>query len=410
MQPTQQTTFSGPFFAVPAWAAEMIFKHGKASYLQVLTGMVSLMDRRTQRVVTSVTQLSEHVNLSKETVKRALEWFKVNNVVTVSRASRTSTNVYSIQYAGPQLGSPMTLATPPTRVTHDPSAKPTRVTHDPSESPQPLTTQGKSQNTIDNTSNTDTIKGIEGFDPVEGTVILGSDPDSEPPQMSKTSKKPKRPVNDLHVLVAHFVRHPSIVMSKSYGLAETNVVRKTVRLLLDAGMSRSTISQMIDQFYSVERFRSSDKSVYLFANKEIQSELLATVGGTVDADDPVLMLMQSDFVRTEDNLPWDSPCDALLRRAVIMRGLDACYRYPELVASIAHQYSGNFTDFQFLTELSALNDLVLGLSVNHDKEVLKTHLALITIPLPKELVNLNSNSLRPSADTIKEAVYKYRRS
>lgn len=401
------TNFSGPFVAVPLWAVEAIFKDGHASHLQVLTGMVSLMERRNQEVTTSVNQLADHVNLSRETVKRSLKWLIEYGILSLHKRSKTSPNVYRIHYVRPSLGSPMTLVTPTTRVTHDPSASPTRVTHDPSKTQQPLVPQGKRENTIDSIRNTDTNVGIEGASTLEVAVILGADPDDL--GTAEPTKK-KRTVNELSLLVGHFVQHPTIVMTRSYGLAETNVIRRAIKLLLNAGLSRNTITQMIDKFYSVERFRNSERSVFLFSNKNIQSELLDSTGGMVDTDDPVLTLMQMDFDRGDLNLPWPQHEDDLLRRAIIFFGIDVCYRYPELVASLAYKYAGNFSDPAFTKELGFLNELIIGITNDHSKDSLQTIADNVSIPMPKELATFNSKALRQDAGTIAEAVYRYRRS
>lgn len=232
-------------------------------------------------------------------------------------------------------------------------------------------------------------------------MILGADPHEERP--APTVKKP----SDVNALVSHFVNHPQVVMSRSYPSSEVAMLRKSMKLLLSGGLDRKTIINMIDKFYATDRFRESERAAFLFSNKKLQSELLASVGGVVATDDPLLQLMLSDFVRDGVDLPWSAVYDSDLRKAVVGRGLEACFRYPELIASLAYAYPGDFRNDSFISALSALNDLVIAISVN-DKTA-KHLIDAIPLDLPKELRTLNSKALRTQAGTIAEAVYRYQR-
>jgi len=66
-QPMTTNSFQGPFLAVPVWAVDVINKCGQPRDLQVLVGLVALMDRRNKEVTASVQQLSLHLGISKET-------------------------------------------------------------------------------------------------------------------------------------------------------------------------------------------------------------------------------------------------------------------------------------------------------------------------------------------------------
>jgi hypothetical protein len=142
----------------------------------------------------------------------------------------------------------------------------------------------------------------------------------------------------------------------------------------------------------------------------VQQELLAAVGGTVQVDDPVLQLMLADFVRGDEPLPWPSTSDSVLHKAVITNGMEACYRYPELVAALAISFSGQF-DRQFRMTLANLNDLIIGISERKDYTELKPLITSLSqiLTLPKELASATHTKLRDASDTISEAVYKYRR-
>jgi len=180
-----------------------------------------------------------------------------------------------------------------------------------------------------------------------------------------------------------------------------------MKLLLAGGLDRKTIISMIDKFYSTDRFRESERAAFLFSNKKLQSELLASIGGVVATDDPLLELMLTDFVRETVDLPWSAVYDADLRKAVVSRGLDACFRYPELVASLAYAFPGDFRNDTFISALTALNDLVIATALN---DTTAKHLVdSIPIDLPKELRTINSKALREQAGTIAEAVYRYQR-
>ena len=92
-----------------------------------------------------------------------------------------------------------------------------------------------------------------------------------------------------------------------------------------------------------------------------------------------------------------------------MSCMDACYRYPEVVAQIVENNSNDVVGSIIKQQLSALNSLInwhLGTEdINHD-EVMND---LSGIILPKELLAKNKSNLRIAADTIVEAVYNYRR-
>jgi hypothetical protein len=89
--------------------------------------------------------------------------------------------------------------------------------------------------------------------------------------------------------------------------------------------------------------------------------------------------------------------------------MDACYRYPEVVADIATMWNGAFKDPEFLVMLDALNDLVRWHCAQQsiDFEDVVSKLSKITLPTP--LLNNTPTMLRPPAGTIEEAVYNYRR-
>lgn len=417
-----RNSFGGPFLAVPVWAVDDICTHGHPSTLQVLVGMVSLMERHTLQVEASTSVIADHVNLSKETVKRAIRWMRERGILTVDKSSQTAMNVYVVEYQRPALGSPMTLATsklgsPMTLA--DPglggAEHPTRVTGDPSKIPLALTQQGKPETSIEIVpmvlSGTEVLEGKEiAAHPVEVTLIIGADPDARPVVASPAlrAKKPKGEVNDI---VGHFIRHPQVVMHRDFSLQEVNVVRRTVKLLVQSGLQRLIIRQMIDKFFSQEKFRTSERAVYLFASKQVQQELLASVGGLIVVDDPVLQLMLHDFVRDTEELPWETADDMALQKAVIDRGLDACYRYPELVASLALVFGGGFSSRAFIDALSDLNDLIVGVASGSDRTSLGSLLPSVSahLTLPSELKSFNSEKVRESASTISEAVYRYRR-
>ena len=119
-----------------------------------------------------------------------------------------------------------------------------------------------------------------------------------------------------------------------------------------------------------------------------------------------LRFLMSDFDRSGINLPWNDAFDSVIQQAVILRGLDASYRYPELVATIIDT-SFDTPDFQSI--LSALNSLVRWHLNEEEADVSVLHSTLSGIELPKELLSTTKQSIRPAADSIVSAVYNYRR-
>jgi len=191
--------FGGRFVAVPEWSLRYIATHGQARDLQVLTTLASMMNTHNKTVDASITQITERVNASKETVKRSIKWLADNGLVTIVSRPKPHNNQYIIHFEQRLIGSPMTLY----GVTHDPiNGSPmtlltggNRVTHDPiktSETPMGLE---KSQIPRDNYV-LEIIKEVkEKVASDDGKVvdmILGSDPDDIKVEKEQKSKPEKR--------------------------------------------------------------------------------------------------------------------------------------------------------------------------------------------------------------------------
>ena len=93
--------FDGPFLAVPVWAVGEIRDYGQPRDLQILLGLVALMERRTKDIAASVTQIAEYVGVSKETAKRSLKWLADHKIITVIHRQKPLVNVYTLHYTPP---------------------------------------------------------------------------------------------------------------------------------------------------------------------------------------------------------------------------------------------------------------------------------------------------------------------
>jgi len=242
-----------------------------------------------------------------------------------------------------------------------------------------------------------------------GSVILGVDPD-EMVAVVQSPRVAKPQASALPMLVSHFVQHPAIVMTRRYDQKDIMILRRSIKGLLSAGVTRTAVVNMIDKFYATDRFKSAERPVLVFSMKSVQQELLAFTNGRVDAGNPVLSLMLHDFVREDGvDVPWSAQYDADLQASVIRHGLEVCYRYPELVAELALLYPGDFKNKQFIQTLTTLNDFIL--SVNSDStesHSLVTQLSTI-LSLPKELHRPSSKTIRKDSNTLAEAIFTYRR-
>lgn len=406
--------FGGRFVAVPEWALSYINEHGQPRDLQVLTCLVSMINFHDKSVTVSVTELAKIARTSKETVKRSLKWLADNFVISVTVDKKPNPNTYTIHYTQQVIGSSVT----PYRVMGDPfmgaSVTPTtvgdRVVHDPIKTIELPACEGFSETPrvilLLNRENTEVLQKAEGEDGKVKDMILGADPNDVVKSTESVKRKPRPEVNHL---VNYFVYHPRSVMACSYTFQETQILRRTVRLLLDSGLTRSSIAKMIDKFFSTDRMRSADSPVHMFSSKAVQQSLMDKVETELDENtSPVLTLMINDFNRDNIHLPWDSSADEHLRKTVIMSGMDACYRYPEVVAKVIESYT-DFSLPEFKNKLSALNSLVKWHLSEEDcdkEELLKV---LSDITLPKELLAKTRSTLRPAADTIVSAIYNYRR-
>lgn len=406
--------FGGRFIAVPEWALAYINEHGQPRDLQILTCLVSMINLHDKSVTVSVVDLAKLANTSKETVKRSLKWLSDNFVISVTVGKKPNPNTYTVNYTQQVIGSPVT----PYRVMDDPFiGSPVTslgvgdgVMYDPIKTIELPACDGNSETPrvimLLKKDSTRNIEKAAGESDKVGDMILGADPSDKPAHVEKQKRKPRPEVNDL---VSHFVYHPRSVMVSSYTFQDMNILRRTIRLLLDSGLTRLSIRKMIDKFFSVDRMRSAESPVLMFASKSVQQSLMDSVGTEISETEvsPMISLMLNDFQRTQD-LPWDAEVDNVIKRTVIMLCMEACYRYPEVVAEIIENSSG-VVNSAVKDKLSALNSLVnwhLDIEDCNHKELLST---LSGTTLPKELLSATKSSLRPAADTIVTAVYNYRR-
>lgn len=405
-------SFQGPFLAVPVWAVDLINKHGQPRDLQVLVGLVALMDRRNKEVTASVQQISTHLGVSKETAKRSLKWLAEYGVITTRRRKNPNVNVYTVHYTDAGMGSRVTLA----RVMDDPmvgswvtlSDGIDGVMGDPSLTPFCGVLPGGTQSSIEVLIERVLIERTErAASGEEDQMIIGADPD-ESQEFERAPKKKQAPAKT-NKLVSHFVSNRQAVMTASYDQKSLIILRRTFNILMNSGLTEFTIMQMINKFFAIEKWRMSDNPALLFCSKDIQRKLMEQVDTTVEVEDPVMSLMLNDFVRETINLPWPESQDNLLKRAIIMHATEVCYRYPELVSKVIHQYPGDFANADFVNYLSALNSLVRYVNGDNQEDPTEVLNALRGFELPAELQKMSKASLRPSASSISEAVYNYRR-
>lgn len=409
-------SFQGPFLAIPLWAVEVIKDYGQPRDLQVLVGLVALMDRRQREVTASVQQIADHVGVSKETTKRSLKWLSEYGVVTTRRRKNPSINVYTVHYTDAQMGSRVTLdgvMGDPIKsldgVMGDPIDNTGGVTGDPSNSPQTRMAYGFPEGSIE-VLNIETllIEKLERAASGEGDeMIIGADPnDMKHEEQVKPTKAPPRKTNRL---LSHFVSNRQSIMSANYNQRDLIILRRTFNLLTDSGLSEFTVMQMINKFLSVERWRTAENPALLFCSKEIQKELMEHIEVAISTDDPILLLMLNDFDRTGIDLQWDAAQDNLLKKAIVMRGTDICYRYPEVVSALAMQYKGDFGNENFVNGVTTLNSLIRFITGEEQEDPTVALNSLRGFPLPDELLKMSKSLLRSPASSITEAVYNYRR-
>jgi len=405
---TTNSLFQGPFFAVPVWAAEDIRDHGHPRDLQVLVALVALMERRTQEVRASINQISDYLRTSPKTVQRSLKWMESQKIVTTTRRGKPAVNVYKINYSKPV-----------NRVTHDPfnrspmtylSGEESTLNRSPvtySDGPILWPDQGVREIAIEilDISEIEILKRAASG---EGDkMIFGADPDKEEQAFDPAPKK--KPRRDLNRLVTQFVGDPRVIMTRTYSYRDVVILKKTLNTLRDAGLTEFTISQMIKRFLDVEHWRNGENPVLTFSSKAVQQKLMEQVETVVDTESPVMAFVLNDFQRGTLELPWDdTSMDQAFRNMVIMHGMDACYRYPELVVYLIEANTNGITE-EFKLSLVALNSLVRVIAGEEDGNPEELRDAVSNLPLPAELEKLSKANLRPQAGSITEAVYNYRR-
>ena len=405
--------FGGRFLAVPEWAVPLIFKHGQPRDLQVLTCLVSMMHIHNKSVSASIQDIADAAYTSKETVKRSLKWLSEQQIITTKLRQKPKPNTYIINYTqpaigspttlsttniAPSIGSPMTLPTTPNGVTHDPI----KMNITPAQVTKALISR---EIVIIESNSNKTVKKADGpRDKVED-MILGADVNEKAKVEEPVKRKPRPEVNDL---ASYFVYHPKSVMVCSYSFQDMNILRRTIKLLLDAGVSRTTVRQMIDKFFSTDRMRGAESPVLMFSSKGVQASIMETLDTVLDNTSPILSLMLNDFNREGLDLPWDKASDEALRKVIIISGMDVCYRYPELVAQVI-ELADDFSSLLFRNQISSLNSLVKWHIGEEEADLKELQEDLVGITLPKELLAKTRTTLRPAADTIVSAIYNYRR-
>lgn len=379
----------------------------------------------------TIPRIAEEVNVSKETVKRSLKWLSEHQIITVVERPKPSNNVYKVNYIQKVMGSAVT----PHSVTSDPingsAVTPLTggngVTGDPMKLPEiaesPLFQEVSEITRI--ISNRDIHKEVLKRVASDGgkveDMILGSDPDevstSETTRTGK--KKPKFRIRqqeykkrkpEVDSLVNYFVYNKKILMTHTLTDSDRQIVRKTIRLLLDGGLTNVTVRLMMEKFFSNENFATADSPVLMFASQKVQRTLMDSVGIQLDTyTDPVLLFMVNDFNRGDLELPWEPAFDEDLREAIIMHSMDVCYRYPELIAETICQYSDNLRNPEFRDSLDALNSLVRWYLGTEDGDPESLRYSVSSLKLPKELMGKKKSNIRPASDTIALAIYTYRR-
>lgn len=412
---TVSNVFGGRFIAIPAWSLGYIARHGSPRDLMVLSGLVEVMNVHNKVSDISISELAEMLNASKETVKRSLKWLTEHHIITVIERSRVSNNVYKVNYTqkvvvskmtppgvknDPTLGSKMTPPNGGGGVKNDTS----KNDISPGEVPQIETL--RISTVLD--SEIETIKRVASDNGKVDDMIFGADPEEEKVSQPEVSKKKTRPeINDL---TSYFVYHPGSVMSYSYSTTDTQALRRHIRLLFDGGLTRESVRKLIDQFFANYKCSPSDSPVFMFASKSVQSSLMSMTGIQLDTQtDPVLMFMVNDFSREGLDLPWQSSLDESLKDTIIMHAMDICYRYPELVAEVIKQFSGDFENHSFKTALDSLTSLIRWYTGEEDGDPKTIRYSLSSLNLPTELQANRRVSIRPASDTIASAIYTYRR-
>jgi len=201
-------------------------------------------------------------------------------------------------------------------------------------------------------------------------------------------------------------------MACSYSLQDMNILRRSIRLLLDGGLTRTTVRQMIDKFFSNDKFASADSPVLMFSSKSVQETLMNSVEISLDdGTNPIMMFMLNDFTRGSLELPWGNSDDEMLKETVMMRGMDICYRYPELMVEVIEKFVGDFENPWFLTTIDSLNSLVRWHITDEEGDHSTDWLNILQseIELPSELRSNKKTKLRQASDNIASAIYTYRR-
>ena len=239
-------------------------------------------------------------------------------------------------------------------------------------------------------------------------MILGEDPHDEKkeaPAPAKARPASKKPLD----LAERFMHHPKSLMSRSYTPRDRVILITAFKKLLEGNIARQTIVKMINEFWDNPRFSTYTDPAQAFSSRTVQKSLMESIEIKIEDDNPVLNLMANDFVRTTEDLPWPASADQDLQKAIMMRCMDACYRYPEIVANIATMWNGDFTNRTFINALEDFNTLVLWHCNQDPSDVHELHERLSFIKLPSVFYETEPTMLRSPAGTIGEAIYNYRR-
>lgn len=394
-------TFDGPFLAIPKWAIPTVVQNPSA--LQVLCGLVDHMDIRTKVANVPIGELSEAVGLSRKTVQRSLRWLESEGVVDTQQSPNGASS-YTLRYT--QRG-----VTGDRGVGHGCPGGRSRVTGGEVTGDLPNGIKnshlpGFCRNVIENTIESvkeELKKGAAG--PEGATMILGGDHEEEDRKEHRQQTIDK---NRSHMksLTHKFLYHPSHFHRSKASETEVLMLKRTLKRMLDGGMTPATISSLIDLFMS-SPFGQYDHPVRAFSSKKVQEVLVKKLRITVTHEDPVLQFLAQDCQRGDLDLPWPEDQDQDLVNALILRSIESTFRYPDLVSQIITYWAGDFRNPGFIAALTALESIIKHGLGKEFVDVYETAESIPMVDLPKDLLK---GTVRNSPATMSVAVYESRRS
>lgn len=165
-------------------------------------------------------------------------------------------------------------------------------------------------------------------------MILGANPEEKQVEDNPFQRPPKpRRVDPVRVGIVYFVYHPKTKMYQVFTQEDRAILGRSIKALLNRGLSLSDLCTAIDRFYATE-YALQARPVLFFTKTFRQNSLVQDMS-LLDHEDYRRQFIAFGFERAHGlELPWDEVWDTEIKRR--------CIGNPEEALDIIEEYCGAF--------------------------------------------------------------------